>query len=184
MQRSTQLAAILLWSTVLLAGTTFQPLNVKTGLWQVTEVSTIGGAPPITPDMQARIDKMTPEQRARAEAMMKSRFGGTPHTTQYRKCVTAKDLNANPFVNGPGEKCSWTVVSSTGSDMEARGTACEAGKEQGMETDVEIKLHVVDPEDVKATVQGKATGNGSTVNIDNSLTGKWIAATCPAAGTD
>jgi hypothetical protein len=182
MQRSIQFTLILLWATVLLAGT-FQPLNVKTGLWQVTEVSTVGGAPPITPDMQAALDKMTPERRARAEAMMKSRFGGTPHTTQYKKCITPKDLNSNPFVNGPGEKCNWTTVTSTSTDMEARGSGCEAGKEQGMDTDVDIKLHVVDPQNVKATVQGKATGNGQTMNIDNSLTGKWVAATCPA-GTD
>src|SRR3954447_6932119 len=146
MHRCIQFTLILLWATVLLAGSSFQPLNVKTGLWQVTEVSTIAGAPPITPDIQAALDKMTPERRARAEAMMKSRFGGTPHTTQYQKCITAKDLNSNPFVNGPGEKCTWTTVNSTASDMEARGTACEAGKEQGMETDVDIKLHVVDPQ--------------------------------------
>jgi Protein of unknown function (DUF3617) len=183
MQRSIQLSVILSCATLLFAAGTYQPLNVKPGLWQVTEVSTVGGAPPITPAMQARLNKMTPEQRAHVEAMMKSRFGGTPRTTQYKKCVTAKDLNTNAFVNGPGEKCTWNIVNSTGTDMEARGTACEAGKEQGMDTDVDIKLHVVDPENVKATVQGKATGNGQNVNIDNTLTGKWMAASCPA-GTD
>jgi hypothetical protein len=183
MQRSTAFAVILTSATVLTAGTNYQPLNVKTGLWQVTEVSTANGTPPITPAMQARIDKMTPEQRARMEEMLKSRLGGTPKTTQYTKCVTAKDLNENPFTNGPDEKCTWTVVSSTGSDMEARGTACAAGEAQGLNTDVDIKLHAVNTETVNASVQGTASGNGHTIHIDNKLTGKWIAATCPA-GTD
>ena len=184
MQKSIRFGVILLSTTVLFAATDFQPLNVKPGLWQVTEISTIGGgAPPITPAMQARLDKMTPEQRAHIEAMMKSRTGGTPHTNQYKKCVTAKELNTNAFMNGPDEKCTWTIVNSTGTDMEARGTSCEAGKEQGMETNVDIKLHVVDPEDVKASIQGTASGNGQTINIDNSLTGKWLGASCPS-GTD
>jgi hypothetical protein len=130
--------------------------------------------------MQAKIDQMTPEQRARIEAMIKSRFGGTPQTTTYQKCVTTEDLNNNAFVNKPDERCTWTVLSSTGSDMEVQGTECAAGRNQGMETDVHIKIHAVDSENVKASVQGTATGNGHTLNINHTLTGKWISASCPA----
>jgi hypothetical protein len=180
MRRSITFGVILLSATVLTAANSYQPLNVKLGLWRVTEVSTASGTPPITPAMQARIDKMTPEQRARMQEMIKSRFGRTPKTTQYEKCVTAKELNTNPFTNGPDEKCNWTVVNSTGSDMEARGTSCAAGEAQGLTTDVDIKLHAVNTETVNGSVQGTATGNGNTINIDNKLTGKWIAAACPA----
>ncbi len=152
-----------------------QPLNVKTGLWQVTATSSISGLPPIPPDMQARLDQMTPEQRA---AIM-SRFGGAPHTTTYKDCVTQKDLNTNAF-SGPDQKCKWDVLTSTGSDMEVRGGSCEAGRNQGMNTDVDVKLHAIDSEDVKGWVHGTATGNGRTVNISNTFTGKWLSATCPA----
>jgi Protein of unknown function (DUF3617) len=183
MQKSILFGAVLLWATVLLAGSTFQPLNVKTGLWQVIETSTASGLPPISPDMQAKIDQMTPEQRARMEAMMKSRYGGTPHTTRYQKCVTTKELNTNAFMNGPDEKCTWTVLSSTGSEMEVRGTSCAAGRDQGMETDLNIKVQVLDSESVKAAVQGTSIGNGHTMNINGTFTGKWIGASCPA-GTD
>jgi len=169
-------------ATCLLASIVFaatEPLNIKTGLWQVTEISTASGLPPIPANMQAQFDKMTPEQRARMEAAMKSRFGGTPQTINYKKCVTKDDLNKAAFT-GDGEKCSWTVVNSSSTDMEVRGSACEAGKSQGMKTDVTMKIHVIDSENVKGAVQGSASGNGNTVNIDNTYTGKWVSATCPA----
>jgi hypothetical protein len=179
MRKMILFGAVLLWAAILLAAGTFQPLNVKTGLWQVTGTSTAGGLTAIPPDMQARMAQMPPEQRAKMEAMIKSRFGGTPQTTTYKKCVTAKDLNTNPWVNGPDEKCTWTVLTSTGSEMEVRGSACEAGKDQGMKTDLNIKLHVVDSENVRASLQGTSTGNGQTVNINGTFTGKWIGASCP-----
>ena len=54
-----------------------EPLNVKTGLWQSDDRLPTSGLPPLPADMQARLDKMTPERRARMEAAMKGRLGGT-----------------------------------------------------------------------------------------------------------
>jgi hypothetical protein len=45
-------------------------------------------------------------------------------TIRYKSCVKAKDLNTNPWADGSGEKCAWTVLNSTGSDMEVRGFLC------------------------------------------------------------
>ncbi len=123
---------------------------------------------------------MPPDQRARMEAMIKSRYGGTPQTIIYDKCVTAKDLDTTPLLNKPDEKCTWTVLSSTGSEMEVRGTSCAGGRDQGMQTDVDVKVHALDSENVKASAQGTSTGNGHTVNIDNTFTGKWMGPICPA----
>ena len=64
--------------------------------------------------------------------------------------------------------------------MEIRGTSCEAGRNQGMETGLNIKVQALDSENVKASVQGSSTGNGHTVNITGTITGKWIGASCPA----
>jgi hypothetical protein len=64
--------------------------------------------------------------------------------------------------------------------MEARGSACEAGKNEGMKTDITLKIHATDSQNVTGAVQGSATGNGNTVNINNTYTGKWVSATCPA----
>ncbi len=109
-----------------------------------------------------------------------NQFMGNTTKTDYKNCITAKDLNSNPWVNGPDEKCTWTVVTSTASDIEIKGTSCELGKEYGMNTNVDVKLHAVDSENVKASMQGTSTGNGQTVNVSGAFTGKWMGSSCSA----
>jgi Protein of unknown function (DUF3617) len=145
MRKAIWFGGVLLATTILLADTTYQPLNVKTGLWQVTGTNSVGGS---------------------------------QHAISYKKCITTDDLNSNPWMNGPEEKCTWTVVTSTTTDMEVQGTACEMGKNYGMKTDIDLKLHASDTEDVNATLQGTMTGNGRTINFNGTLTGKWVSASC------
>ncbi len=170
----------LLAGVVLLAAGKVQPLNVKTGFWQISMSTTMSGLPEIPPEMQARLDQMTAEQRAKIDAMMKSRLG-TPQTSSYKKCVTKEELESNAW-NKPEEKCDWTVVTSTGSDMEVKTTACTAGKNQGMmQTNVDLKIHVVDSENVQATMQLTSNGNNGTTMVGSgTYTGKWLGASCPA----
>ena len=150
MQTRLFLAAICLPATLLFAGSDFQPLNVKPGLWHVTA---------------------------------NNNLTGTPHTVSYKKCITPKDLNTNPWANGPEEKCVWKVVKSSSSDMEVHGASCDAGKEYGLDTNVDLKIHAVDTENVKASMEGSSKGNGQNVNFSGAYTGKWVQASCPA-GTD
>lgn len=132
---------------VVFAADNYQPMNVKTGLWDVTHTNNLGGS---------------------------------QHANSYKTCVTAKDLESNPWGKGPEEKCDWTVIKSTSSDMEVHGTSCEAGREFGMQTEVNLKIHVLDPANVKATMQGKSTGNGQTVPFSGTFIGKWVSSNCPA----
>ena len=136
------LAAVLFTATVLYAAT-LEPLNVKTGLWQITMVSKVNG------------------------------MGTT--TTNYKSCVKKEDLAKYPFTD-PKDKCNWTVVSSTGSMMEANGTCMPAG--QGT-VDFTMSLQATDTENVKGTGQITITG---PMNMQGtySATGKWTGATCPA----
>jgi hypothetical protein len=134
-----------------------QPLNVKTGLWQMNQTMTWTGLPPQL-----------------AAAMKNGR------TLNYKSCVKAKDLNSNPFADGSGQKCTWTVLNSTGTDMEVKGTSCDMGKEYGMTSEVHGKIHVVDSENGTGTFDIALTGNGQTMNGHASYTGKWMSARCPA----
>lgn len=146
-------------SVVFAASGELQPLKVKTGLWQMTETVTWTGLPP------------------QQEAMMKS---ATP-TRTYKSCVKTKDLNTNPWAEGSHEKCAWTALNSTGTDMEVQGTSCELGKNYGMTADVHGKIHVLDSEHGTGSMTVTLTGNGQTMNGHASYTGKWITATCPAS---
>ena len=132
------------------------PLNVKTGLWQMTETITWTGLPP---------------------QMASTMNSGKP--IRYKSCVKTKDLSTNPWADGSGEKCTWTVLNSTGTDMEVRGTACGLGREYGMTADVHGKIHVLDSENGTGTFAVTLTGNGQTMNGHASYTGKWISASCP-----
>ena len=158
MRKALWVGVICLLASVALAATgTFQPLKVKTGVWQMSETIKWTGLPP------------------QMQAMMQD-----GRTIKYKSCVTAKDLNTNPWGNGPDEKCKWTVLSSTGTEMEVQGTSCELGKNYGMTADVHGKIHVQDSENGTGTMEITLTGNGQTMHGNASYTGKWIGATCPA----
>jgi hypothetical protein len=180
--RKVLLASLLctLASAVIAATGEITPLNVKTGLWQVTSTSSASGdMPALPPEVQAKLGQMSPEQRAKIEEAMKSKLNGTPQTSTYKKCLTKEDLTKNAF-GKPDDKCTWTVLTSTGTDMDVKGTLCDVGKSSGLASDIHIKFHVVDSENVQASAHGSATGNGRTTTIDGTYAAKWLGASCPA----
>ncbi len=177
MRKMILLGAGPLSATVLLVASSLEPLNVKTGLWETTMTTTISGLPPIPPDMQARLAQMPPEQRAKLEAMLKTRYGGTPQTRTYKSCVKKEDLDKYPFTD-PDKKCTYSVLTSTGSKMDVRGT-CMPGSE-GANVDFNLRLEALDSEHVKGTGQMAITSGGQTMNGNYIGTGKWIGASCPA----
>jgi hypothetical protein len=144
-------------ATLAFTADTVRPLNVKTGLWQMTQTVTWTGLPP------------------QYAAMMKN-----GQSTKYKSCVKAKDLTTNPWSEGSGEKCKWTVSKSTGTDMEVRGTSCDFGDLPGMTAEIQGTIHAVDPENGTGTFTINLTGNGQTMHGHASYVGKWIGASCPA----
>jgi hypothetical protein len=145
----------LLASIAVLAAADFQPLNVKTGLWQMTETITWTGLPP------------------QLAAIFKN-----GQTRTYKSCVKEEDLKTNPWSEGSGEKCMWTVLNSTGTDMEVKGTSCDMGKQYGLTADVHGKVHIQDSENGTGTMAVTLTGNGQTMNGNASYVGKWIGSSC------
>jgi hypothetical protein len=49
-----------------------------------------------------------------------------------------------------------------------------------MDTSIALKLHAVDSENVKASMQGRSTGNGQTMTLSGTFNGKWVSSSCPA----
>jgi hypothetical protein len=143
-----------------------QPLDVRTGLWQVEYHVKYSGLPP---QMQAMMDQMTAQQKS---AM------GLQTPKNFKICVTEKNRNTS-WTEGSND-CRWKVLKSTTTDLELHGTSCSAGKNQGAASDVDLKFHVLDREDVRASLHGTATENGMNATLDGDYTGKWVSATCPA----
>jgi hypothetical protein len=99
-----------------------------------------------------------------------------PHTSTYQSCVRKEDLNRYPFTD-PDANCTWTVVSSTGSRMEANGMC----RPEGMgDVTFSMRLEALDAENVKGTGQLDANGPAGPMNGQYSGTAKWIGAKCPA----
>src|ERR1700733_7990185 len=139
MRKTLMVVAICMAAAVVFAATgALQPLNVKTGLWHMTKAIKWTDLPP------------------QMAALMKA----APQTTSYDSCVTTKDLNTNPFANGSGDDCTWTVLNSTSTDMEVRGTGCDFGKNSGMAAEVHGQIHVQDPENGSGSMSVTLTGNG------------------------
>lgn len=142
-----------------------QRLKVKTGLWQLDQTVSYSGLPP---QQQAMIDQLTPQQRA---AMS---LGGTLTRTM---CVTEKNLNT---AWGEGDQnCKWTIVKSTDTDLEVNGTSCRLGANKGWKSDVVYQLHAADPEHVRGSIHGTATGASIDATMDGTYKARWIAETCP-----
>jgi hypothetical protein len=141
---------------VLAAAGELKPLNVKTGLWLITKVVTWSDLPPQMP------------------AMMR-----VPKKVSYSSCVTPQNLSSNPWADGSGEHCNWTVLNSNGTDMEVQGSGCTMGN--GMTAQVHGQIHILDSENGTGSVTlVLSTGNGQVMNGVATYTGKWVGASCPA----
>ena len=149
-------AALLIGYLTLAVAQTLQPLKASTGLWQMTETVSWSGLPP------------------QMAAMM-----GNGRTHNYTTCVRAEDLRSNPWAEGASEKCEWTVVSSTATDMEVKGEGCATGM-AGMTADVKGKIHLTDAKNGTGSFDIAMSANGQALTGHASYTGKWIGATCPA----
>jgi hypothetical protein len=157
----------------LLAGADKTPLNVKTGLWQVTVNHTTSGQVGIPPDIAA---KLTPQQLAAAEAAMKNRASGPSAPQVYQKCITKDDLIKNAFGNRDKQSCTEKVLKSTASDLELEeACANERGK-----TDTHLNLHAVDSEHVTGTGHAISDIGGHNMTVDLKFDSKWVGSSCPA----
>jgi len=148
-----------------------QPFNVKPGLWEVTVTTQMSGAPPIPPDVLA---KMTPEQRARLEAAMQARGSQSPKNIVQKHCIKQEDLEKGLNMADTNENCKRTVATSTGSKQEVK-IACEMS---GVKVDGVVRFEALDSEHVKFSAQMNGSGGGNTMTTNTSGTSKWLGAAC------
>jgi len=147
-------------------------LNVKPGEWESTVTNETSGQLPVPQEM---IDKMTPEQRARMEAMMKARGTQGPRSTVAKSCLKPEDLD-KPFGH-ENKFCKQTIVSSSATKQEIH-MECDmgGGKQTG-----NVKFEAVDSGTVKGTMQMTATNGGRTMSVNTTILAKWLGPACSEA---
>jgi hypothetical protein len=160
-------------SAGLWAADKYQPLDVKTGLWEVTTTVSTSGQMPIPPDLMA---KLTPEQRAKFEQQMSGRSLQPAKPIVSKHCLTQEQLDKGDSFAEDRKSCQHTVVSSTRSKAEVR-MDCE---ENDMKVEAKVQFEAVDSENVKGQTQTTATGGNRTMNSNSTFTAKWLGPACGA----
>jgi Protein of unknown function (DUF3617) len=170
MRTSVLVSLIFLACTSVWAADDLKPFDVKLGLWETTtSVQTSGMAPVnIPPDALAR---MTPDQRAKVEAMMKNQ--GSPRTSTTKSCMTPEKMKRSEFYEQ--KQCTKTVVSSTGSKLEMR---MHCTMEGGAKADGTVRVEKISSESTRGSVQMTSTSADHTMNMNSTFTSRWLGADC------
>jgi hypothetical protein len=160
-----------LLSFYMFAADKIQPLNAKLGLWEITMTQQMAGVPPIPPETLA---KMTPEERARMEAMFKQRAGQAPSARTTQTCLTKEKLDKAPFSES-SKACQRTIVSSTSKLTEVHE---ECAEPDGSKRVMDGRFELTGDNNMKGSMRMKASNSGRAMNINIDLTGKWLKEDC------
>ena len=173
--RLTVLPGLLLLSCAALPAQDIKPFDIKLGLWETSTTTEMTGMPamPAMPQLPPEaLSRMPPEQRAKVEAMMKSRggTGGTPMVV--KSCITRETLD-RAMAFKTDKSCTSKVVSSSATKQVIH-MECTQDKSR-MTGDMTVER--VDAEHAKGTSVMKTEGeHAMTVKVNFET--KWLASDC------
>jgi hypothetical protein len=150
---------------------------VKLGLWETTAKTDMAGmpkmqAPPSIP--QEALAKMTPEQRANIEAMLKSRASGGPMVTTTKVCMTKESMSNALAFSRADKSCTPKVVSSSSSKHQIHIDCNREGHQMSGDLTVER----VDSEHIKGNMVMKGGQGPRPVDMKMSFETKWVSSDC------
>jgi hypothetical protein len=157
------------------AAESYTPLDVKTGQWETTMTVQNSGMPPVPQEV---LDRLTPEQRAKMEEMMKARASQGPRTNTSKSCLRKEDLE-KPLLFGKDQSaCKPTIVNSSRSKEEVKIDCNQASGSSSIKGMGTFNIEAVNSETVKINSQ-MTTGDGThTMVIKMSGTSKWVGPVC------
>ena len=146
-------------------------LDVKPGLWEIRTSGSASGSPQIP---SKALEKLPPEQRVIATAMLLAIISqaSMPHTMQF--CVTPAQLRQGLDLDRVGGKrCHHTVQSSSPVGLDMQVDCTESDAMSGA-----VHLRVLDRATVTGDVDLHAGSGANGVVIKQDLHGKWLGAAC------
>ena len=152
---------------------------IKAGLWETTITSSTQMQLP--PELQARIDAMTPQQQAMMKANMPGGMGGgAPTTTTTRSCSTGQSVqDLMNQAQQKGSQCKLTNQTQTGNTM-SFDIACtmQQGTANGHSTyTMADSDHVNGTTHLTANMSG-GRGGSASMNMDMSLASHYLGSDC------
>ena len=177
MKTTILLTVALLYPLAAWADDDVKPFDVKTGLWETTTTMEMSGMPAMPQIPPEQLAKMTPQQRAQVEAMMKSGMGaGAPRTSTNKSCMT-KDSLRQAMNMGSNENCTHKIVASS-SSMQNIHMECT---QQKMTMTGDLMVERIDAEHAKGSMVMKSTAAANqtgNMNMKMSFTAKWLSSDC------
>lgn len=175
MKATTVAGVALLWASASWAADDIKPLDVKPGLWE-TKASTETAGMPKMPAAQMPLEalsKLPPEQRAKMEAMMKSRAAGGPMVTTTRTCITRESLSSGRAFARVQASCANRIIASTSSKLQIHMECNE-----GMKMTGDMTVERLDAEHTKGSMVMKGGQPEHPIETKMSFETRWLAADC------
>jgi hypothetical protein len=147
-------------------------LNVKPGLWEMTMTGQASGAPPVPPELLA---KMPPDRRAKYEAAVAGSMGRMNQPHVRRHCVTLDQLQRGFDIEDKTQRssCRKTVTANNGAVMDW-SESCTGQRTMN----AQIRLQAVNPETVAGQINMSIGDANNTMTIKQTINGRWLGADC------
>jgi hypothetical protein len=142
---------------------------IKPGLWQVHSEREVNGQK--VPDASDRLKNLSPERRARFEAMMKARGveSGAPGMTKM--CYTSEMLKHSPWANVQTD-CKATFSKQTSAEWKWHTTCPKSGYEADGEA------IFTDPENYTVQSSSVSKADDKVRSSRTTITAKWLGSDC------
>jgi Protein of unknown function (DUF3617) len=147
--------------------------NIKLGLWEVTNNPQVSGQIPIPEDQLA---KLSPEQRAKIEAMIQNGMADAAKPHVYQECMTEEKLARGFATEKPGDTavCKKDVISSSTKELHIHE---DCSRPDG-KTTVDILFQVSGSTQMTGKIDAVMTSGSKSMHMQSQLTGKWLGASC------
>jgi len=151
--------------------------KMKPGLWEITETTeTQRGGPPAKGLAKARaaLAQLPPDQRAKAEAMIREAENNGAGTRVRKVCNTGQTKDwLIPRTDSHG--CNYAITSQT--DARIAGTM-QCNSEGGVKMRGHLVMKKIDAEHVKTNSEFDTANGGRNASYKFSSTSKWMSAQC------
>lgn len=139
-------------------------LDAKPGVWEMTHtVERSGNTLP-----KEVLEKMPPDQRARAEAAMRDEVADGVRKLTRKRCMSAEDL-AEDVILQKRDSCKYEFTTRTTSKLE--GTIACGGDQSNLG---EFKIEVIDGD----KLNGRMQVTNAEARVVFQMQGRWISAPC------
>lgn len=145
--------------------------NIKPGLWEVSISPHVSGEMPI-PDEQ--LAKLTPEQRARLEEMMKPPAAGKSAPKVYKDCMTPEKIARGFDMDRDDTSCKRKVVSSSANEL----TLHDECNRQDQKTVSDVHFEIKGGTQMKGKINVVVSSGAKNMTVNNTMTGKWLSTSC------